>query len=235
MTTTSSSGRQGGGERSGFGGRTGPPGGRPGFSGGRTGPPGGRQGFSGGRRPGGRPRYYARRKLCHFCVDKVKHIDYKDVDRLRRFLSERFKMEGRRRTGNCAKHQRRLISAIKRARMLAMLPLSQTHRMPAQSWAPRRRPAVAEAATTEEVNNTSESVESAVAEAATTEEVNNTSESVESAVAEAATTEEVNNTSESVEPTVAEHDIDVSETAGNEETSQMSSEAVSDEKEKGKA
>ena len=144
MTTTSSSGRSSSG-------------GRPGFQGGRP-------GSSGGRRPGGRPRYYARRKICNFCVDKVKHIDYKDVDRLRRFLSERFRMEGRRRTGVCAKHQRRLVSAIKRARMLAMLPLSQDHRMPAQSWSPRRRPVAAEVSTTEEVAETAESVEAVAIE-----------------------------------------------------------------------
>ena len=108
-----------------------PAGGRPSY-GGRPGP--------GGRRPGGRPRYYARRKLCSFCVDHIKYIDYKDVERLRRFLSDRFKMEGRRKTGVCAKHQRGLASAIKRARMLAMLPLGQNHRIPAQSWSANRRP-----------------------------------------------------------------------------------------------
>ena len=112
------------------GGRPGP-GGRPSY-GGRPGP--------GGRRPGGRPRYYARRKLCSFCVDHIKYIDYKDVERLRRFLSDRFRMEGRRKTGVCAKHQRGLASAIKRARMLAMLPLGQNHRIPAQSWSANRRP-----------------------------------------------------------------------------------------------
>ena len=203
MTTTSSSGRQGGGERSG-------PGGRPGFQGGRPGFQGGRPGSSGGRRPGGRPRYYARRKICNFCVDKVKHIDYKDVDRLRRFLSERFKMEGRRRTGVCAKHQRRLASAIKRARMLAMLPLSQDHRMPAQSWSPRRRPVATETATTEEVDETPESVEAVATETATTEEVDETPESVE-AVA-------------------LEHDSE--DSAGIEKEDQKLSEAVSDENEK---
>lgn len=114
------------------GGRLGP-GGRPSY-GGRPSP--------GGRRLGGRPRYYARRKLCSFCVDHIKYIDYKDVERLRRFLSDRFKMEGRRKTGVCAKHQRGLASAIKRARMLAMLPLGQNHRIPAQSWSANRRPPV---------------------------------------------------------------------------------------------
>ena len=63
-----------------------------------------------------------RRKVCAFCVDKVQHVDYKDVVRLRRFLNERGKMLPRRVTGNCAGHQRQLTVAIKRSRLLALLP-----------------------------------------------------------------------------------------------------------------
>lgn len=63
-----------------------------------------------------------RRKVCGFCVDKVRHVDYKDIVRLRRFINERGKMLPRRVTGNCAGHQRQLTVAIKRARVLAMLP-----------------------------------------------------------------------------------------------------------------
>jgi small subunit ribosomal protein S18 len=63
-----------------------------------------------------------RRKVCAFCVDKVQHVDYKDVPRLRRFINERGKMLPRRVTGNCAGHQRQLTVAIKRARILALLP-----------------------------------------------------------------------------------------------------------------
>lgn len=63
-----------------------------------------------------------RRKVCGFCVDKVQHVDYKDVVRLRRFINERGKMLPRRVTGNCAGHQRQLTVAIKRARVLALLP-----------------------------------------------------------------------------------------------------------------
>ena len=65
------------------------------------------------RRPRGRK---PRRKVCQFCVEKVQHIDYKDVARLRRFTSERGKILPRRMTGTCAKHQRQLSTAIKRAR-----------------------------------------------------------------------------------------------------------------------
>lgn len=63
-----------------------------------------------------------RRKVCAFCVDKVSSIDYKDVAKLRRFLSERGKIVPRRVTGTCARHQRQLTTAIKRARHIALLP-----------------------------------------------------------------------------------------------------------------
>jgi small subunit ribosomal protein S18 len=90
------------------------------------GPPGG---------PGGRPRRdyrsYNRRKVCAFCVDHVSEIDYKDLGRLRRYVSDRGKIEPRRKTGTCAKHQRRLTLALKRARQLALLPYTpgQAHRV----------------------------------------------------------------------------------------------------------
>ena len=66
-----------------------------------------------------------RRKVCAFCVDKAKSIDYKDTNKLRRFLTERGKIQPRRTSGVCAKHQRQLAMAIKRARMMALLPYSQ--------------------------------------------------------------------------------------------------------------
>ena len=73
------------------------------------------------RRMHGGPRK-PRRKVCTFCVDKVQLIDYKDVARLRRFITERGKILPRRMTGTCAKHQRQLSTAIKRARTVALLP-----------------------------------------------------------------------------------------------------------------
>ena len=63
-----------------------------------------------------------RRKVCTFCVDKVEHIDYKDSAKLRRFVSERAKILPRRVSGTCARHQRELTVAIKRARQIALLP-----------------------------------------------------------------------------------------------------------------
>ena len=60
--------------------------------------------------------------LITFCVDKIQHIDYKDIARLRRFTSERGKILPRRMSGTCAKHQRQLSTAIKRARTIALLP-----------------------------------------------------------------------------------------------------------------
>ena len=63
-----------------------------------------------------------RKKVCAFCVDKIQDIDYKDTLRLRRYLSDRGKIVPRRVTGTCARHQRQLTTAIKRARHLAFLP-----------------------------------------------------------------------------------------------------------------
>jgi small subunit ribosomal protein S18 len=72
-------------------------------------------------------KFTPRRKVCAFCVDKIRHVDYKDIGRLRRFLSERSKIEPRRKTGTCAKHQRSLTIALKRARHLALLPYTAEH------------------------------------------------------------------------------------------------------------
>ena len=69
-----------------------------------------------------RVRGRKRRKVCGFCVDKVEHIDYKDTARLKKYVSERGKILPRRTTGTCAKHQRQLTTAIKRARQIALLP-----------------------------------------------------------------------------------------------------------------
>jgi small subunit ribosomal protein S18 len=65
-----------------------------------------------------------RKKVCGFCVDKVETIDYKDINRLRRYITERGKILPRRISGNCAKHQRQLTIAIKRARNIALLPFT---------------------------------------------------------------------------------------------------------------
>jgi small subunit ribosomal protein S18 len=82
----------------------------------------------GGRRSGGyRRRYSPRRKVCAFCLEKTKVIDYKDVGTLRRFLTDRGKIRSRRKTGTCARHQRRLAIAVKRARHLALLPFTAEH------------------------------------------------------------------------------------------------------------
>lgn len=96
-----------------------------------TGPGTRPSGGPGRRRPGefggaGR-KFTPRRKVCQFCVDKIKEVDYKDLGRLRRFLSERGKIEPRRKTGTCAAHQRSLNVALKRARQLALLPFTAEH------------------------------------------------------------------------------------------------------------
>jgi len=68
-----------------------------------------------------------RQKVCAFCVDRMDNIDYKDVKRLQRYVTERGKISPRRRTGTCAKHQRGLAVAVKRARHMALLPFVRTH------------------------------------------------------------------------------------------------------------
>ncbi len=93
---------------------------------------GGRSGGGGGDRGdrkdrGGRPRFFARRKVCAFCVQHAKSVDYKNVDLLQRYVSERGRIDPRRKTGTCANHQRMLTEALKRARHLALLPFTFDH------------------------------------------------------------------------------------------------------------
>jgi len=78
------------------------------------------------RRPGGGGRF-GRRRVCSFCVDKVDSIDYKEPSKLRRYISDRAKIEPRRKTGTCARHQRMLTEALKRARHVALLPFTAGH------------------------------------------------------------------------------------------------------------
>lgn len=106
--------REGGGRPGGFGG-----GGR-----GREGGPrreGGPGGGPGGPRKGKRS-FFRKRKVCRFCAERADHIDYKNADPLRGFVQERGKVLPRRITGTCSRHQRWLITAIKRARNIALLP-----------------------------------------------------------------------------------------------------------------
>ena len=91
----------------------------------RDGPPG--AGGAGGRYGGPPGLRRPRRKVCTFCVDKVQRIDYKDVGRIRRYISDRGKIDPRRKSGTCAKHQRMLTTALKRARLMAMLPYTADH------------------------------------------------------------------------------------------------------------
>jgi small subunit ribosomal protein S18 len=90
--------------------------------GGPRGPrPGGRPGGSGGPREGGR-KFFRRKKVCKFCVEKIDGINYKDVRLLSGFVAESGKIVPRRLTGVCTPHQRRLSDAIKQARNIALLP-----------------------------------------------------------------------------------------------------------------
>lgn len=83
----------------------------------------GRDRDNGNRRSSGKMRR-SRRKVCSFCVDKAESIDYKDINKLRKYITERGKILPRRISGTCAKHQRALTDAIKRARNIALLPFT---------------------------------------------------------------------------------------------------------------
>jgi len=80
---------------------------------------------TGSWRSGG--KFASRRKVCAFCTGRIKEIDYKDNTMLSNYISDRGKIEPRRRTGTCAKHQRALAVAIKRARHIALLPFAAEH------------------------------------------------------------------------------------------------------------
>ena len=80
------------------------------------------------RREGGRGERPTRRKICQFCHDHVREIDYKDANRfIKRYISDRGKIEPRRKTGTCAKHQRELSTSLKQARFMALLPYTAEH------------------------------------------------------------------------------------------------------------
>ena len=76
---------------------------------------------------GYKKRYMSRRKVCIFCIENIDNIDYKNTGTLKNYITDRYMIESRRRSGVCAKHQRRLAKAIKRARNLAILPISPNH------------------------------------------------------------------------------------------------------------
>lgn len=93
-------------------------------------------------------KFQPQRKFCAFCADKAEIVDYKDATKLRRYISDRGKIEPRRRTGTCAKHQRALALAIKKARHLAMLPYTPGHIRRAGASTPTAIPSVAAAPAT---------------------------------------------------------------------------------------
>jgi small subunit ribosomal protein S18 len=82
------------------------------------------RGERGGGGGGGKRTFYRRRKVCKFCADKIKYVDWKDIKLLQQFTPERAKILPRRISGTCAKHQRILQQAIKRARHVALLPFA---------------------------------------------------------------------------------------------------------------
>lgn len=123
---------------------------------------------TGGFRPRrGRPRFIPKRKVCFFCANKNEVIDYKNTDKLRSYVSERGKIDPRRRTGTCARHQRELATAIKRARHLALLPFVADHVFPpafGSSPKPAAKAAPAEETKAAVAKETPETKEAPVAE-----------------------------------------------------------------------
>jgi small subunit ribosomal protein S18 len=95
---------------------------RPGARNSRSAPRGGAGAAARGGKEGGKRYFFRRRKVCKFCVDKIDYIDYKDTKLLGPFAPERGKILPRRMFGTCAEHQRKVTLAIKRARMIALLP-----------------------------------------------------------------------------------------------------------------
>jgi small subunit ribosomal protein S18 len=93
-----------------------------------SGPGGGggddRRGGPGGQQGGKKKFFYRRKRVCKFCVEKIEYIDFKDVKTLQQFIPERGKILPRRISGTCALHQRKLQNAIKRARIVALLPFT---------------------------------------------------------------------------------------------------------------
>lgn len=99
-------------------------GGRPSGPGGGSGGPGGRPSGPGGAAKRGKRSFVRKKKVCRFCVDKADYIDYKKAEILAPFIQERGKILPRRMTGTCARHQRWLTVAIKRAQNIALLPFA---------------------------------------------------------------------------------------------------------------
>ncbi len=131
------------------------------------------KGNRGGRWNG---KFAAKRKFCAFCANKVEYIDYKDIAMLTRYISDRGKIEPRRRTGTCNRHQHALALAIKQARHIALLPFVPEHIHkqgmvpPLTTGAPKAEKAPAEAALAAEAPAVEAAAEAPVAEAPAAEE-----------------------------------------------------------------
>ncbi len=94
---------------------------------------------SSGTKRAGQARVF-KRKSCHFCKDKIEEVDYKNVDQLRRYMSDRGRIRNRRMSGACRRHQRQVAVAIKRAREMALLPyVAAGGAPPARSRSDERR------------------------------------------------------------------------------------------------
>ena len=173
-------------------------------------------GGSGGQFRGGRRSFRRGRRVCNFCVDKVDSVDYKAVNRLRRYISDRARIDSSKKTGTCAKHQRMVRRAIAKARFMALLPYSPDHTRVTNMLAPRTP------AESDEVDSVEASAEVEAGDGTPEgEPAEQTAETETAATAEQATTEEA---------TGAAGDAPAPETttAAQEETAPASAEASAD-------
>ncbi len=113
---------------------------------------------SGGQFRGGRRNFRRGRRVCNFCVDRVNSVDYKAVNRLRRYISDRARIDSSKKTGTCAKHQRMVRRAIAKARFMALLPYAPDHTRVTNMLAPRTP---AESSVTDEAEASEESTAAA--------------------------------------------------------------------------
>ena len=155
-------------------------------------------------------RYPPRRRVCIFCADKNKVVDYKDVSQLRRFLSDRARIEPRHRSSLCAKHQRAVTRAIKRARHLAFLPFTGVQLRETGGFRSMSIPAPAAAPVSEEtaelspVTTPSEEAAPAIEETAELSPVTTPSEEAAPSAEETAELSPVTDTSEEAAPAIEE-------------------------------
>ncbi len=150
---------------------------------------------SGGQFRGGRRNFRRGRRVCNFCVDRVNSVDYKAVNRLRRYISDRARIDSSKKTGTCAKHQRMVRRAIAKARFMALLPYAPDHTRVTNMLAPRT-PAESSVSDEAEAGEESTAAAEATAEANAADAVEQPAVAQESGAVESAPAEQAATTVE---------------------------------------